>query len=547
MHIARVGAVFSVVFMMVAVTANCGSSKSGSGFDSGDNTSGNGNGGEGGLGFGNQDGGEGGTVVVDKCHVPPDSATGNAGSCTTPAAPPNSFTPVLKWKWADPDPDSIGVWTIPLVANFTDDDGNGEVNLCDIPDVIVETAGTGEFSRSGKLYMLSGKDGSVESTFGGTTVDGDATPALADLDGDKVPEVIAVDQPGHIIIFDNKGAVKWTGDIAQASSNEQASCGAVGVYDLDADGTPEIIYGFEVFDNHGKHKWNAPTPTNTAYWCPTTSAADLDGDGKLEVIFGNSAYHQDGTVYWTLPGGVAPAAPQIANLDSDPLPEILLAREDGILVLENDGTVKFGPVNAFPGDDLTTVCADKAAAIHDFDGDGVADLATSSCSHYGIFTIGATGITQKWAAPVDDTSGIASSTGFDFLGRGVADAVYGDQTSLFVYDGKTGANELTQSRSSGTIIEFPIVADVDNDSSADILVVSNDGSYPALQVFEDQEKRWIPTRRIWNQHAYSVSNVREDSTIPAVMPKSWQLLNTYRTNAEIENGGTCAPPVPSPR
>ena len=71
-----------------------------------------------------------------------------------------------------------------------------------------------------------------------------------------------------------------------------------------------------------------------------------------------------------------------------------------------------------------------------------------------------------------------------FWGRGIADAVYGDQVSLFVYDGKTGANELTQSRSSGTIIEFPIVADVDNDSSApDILVVSNDGSYPALQVF----------------------------------------------------------------
>jgi hypothetical protein len=209
--------------------------------------------------------------------------------------------------------------------------------------------------------------------------------------------------------------------------------------------------------------------------------------------------------------------------------------------------VKFGPVNAFPSDGLSVVCADKAAAIHDFDGDGHADLATSSCEHYGIFTVGATGLTQKWAAPVNDNSGIASSTGFDFLGRGIADAVYGDQVSLLVYDGKTGANELTQARSSGTIIEFPIVADVDNDSSADILVVSNGGGYPALQVFEDQEKRWIPTRRIWNQHAYHVTNVREDGTIPQHMQNSWQQLNTFRTNAEIENGGTCAPPVPTPR
>jgi len=151
-----------------------------------------------------------------------------------------------------------------------------------------------------------------------------------------------------------------------------------------------------------------------------------------------------------------------------------------------------------------------------------------------------------WSNAVDDTSGIAASTGFDFLGRGIADAVYGDQVSLLVYDGKTGSIELQQSRSSGTIIEYPIVADVDNDGSADILVVSNNGSSPALQVFQDSQKRWIPTRRIWNQHAYHVTNVREDGTIPQTMGNNWKLLNTFRTNSEIQNGGDCAPPPPNP-
>ncbi|MEO8874891.1 MAG: VCBS repeat-containing protein, partial [Polyangiaceae bacterium] len=415
-------------------------------------------------------------------------------------------------------------------------------NLCDIPDVVIATAGSGELSKTGHLYMLGGKDGALESTFSDTVIDGDANPAIADLDGDKVPEVIAIDAPGHVLIFDNKGAVKFTGDVSQASSMMHASCSAISVYDLDADGIPEIIYGFEVFDNKGKHKWSMPVSNDEDdYWCPTATAADLDNDGKLELIFGNAAYHSDGSVYWTLPGKPV-AAPQVANLDADSDPEILIARQDGILVLENDGTVKFGPVQPFdPG--VSPTCWDKPAAIHDFDGDGHADLATSSCSHYGVFKIGATGLTQLWLTPVDDSSGIASSTAFDFLGRGTADAVYGDQNSLLVYDGKNGTNELKQSRSSGTIIEYPIVADVDNDNSADILVVSNNGSYPALQVFQDADKRWIPTRRIWNQHAYHVTNVREDGTIPKVMPKSWQLLNTFRTNAEIENGGTCAPPV----
>ena len=229
------------------------------------------------------------------------------------------------------------------------------------------------------------------------------------------------------------------------------------------------------------------------------------------MIFGNAAYHHDGTQYWSI-GGV-PGDPQVGNLDSDPDPEILVTRQDGILVLEHDGVVKFGPVQPFdPG--VNPLCWNKPAAIHDFDGDGHADLAISSCNTYGIFTVGASGLNKLWSSPVNDSSGIASSTGFDFLGRGIADAVYGDQVALYVYDGKTGASELQQARASRTIIEYPIVADIDNDGSADILVVSNAGSYPALQVFQDAQKRWIPTRRDLEPARVHVTNVREDGTIP---------------------------------
>ena len=142
---------------------------------------------------------------------------------------------------------------------------------------------------------------------------------------------------------------KWTGDIAMASTNEQASCGAIAVFDLDADGTPEIIYGFEVFDNHGKlqverahadeHRLLVPGD----YSCGSRRRRQARGDLRQQRV---SPRRQLFT--GRCPECVAPAAPQMANLDSDPLPEIfaLSAREDGITVLENDGTVKFGPVNA---------------------------------------------------------------------------------------------------------------------------------------------------------------------------------------------------------
>ena len=100
----------------------------------------------------------------------------------------------------------------------------------------------------------------------------------------------------------------------------------------------------------------------------------------------------------------------------------------------------------------------------------------------------------------------------------------------------------TGKRGSWTAIEFPSVADVDNDGSAEILVV-NVSMAPTLQVIADAGDRWIPARRIWNQHAYHITNVREDGTIPQVQEPSWQGLNTFRTQAQItENGTACLPP-----
>jgi hypothetical protein len=101
-------------------------------------------------------------------------------------------------------------------------------------------------------------------------------------------------------------------------------------------------------------------------------------------------------------------------------------------------------------------------------------------------------------------------------------------------------------RSSATQTENPVVADVDNDGSAEIVVVSNEGygdpmPEPPLQVFRDKEDRWIQARRIWNQHTYHVTNVREDSTIPQFEPPHWEQLNTFRTQAQIEGGDVCKP------
>jgi hypothetical protein len=224
---------------------------------------------------------------------------------------------------------------------------------------------------------------------------------------------------------------------------------------------------------------------------------------------------------------------------------VYLATADGISVIEHDGKVKFGPVR--PTDPNPSArCWGKPGVIHDFDGDGKADMATGSCTDYSVYLLTSTA-TPKWSAPVVDQSGLATGTAFDFLGDGVADAIYADETQIYVYEGSTGKLELSSPRSSGTLIEYPVVADVDNDGSAEIVVVSNyllGGAGPTVTVLKDAQDRWIQSRRIWNQHAYHVTNVREDGTIPKTPKKNFQLLNTFRTNSQIGKSGDCDPNVP---
>ncbi len=471
-----------------------------------------------------------GPPPTPSCKVVDDmDAIGECGD----QAPPDSFEPDVQWSWTG-QPPYVQSIVIPLVANLTDDDGNGEIDLCDVPDVIVNAfADYGVWDAY--LFALDGETGTVHWQ-SEALVDGSVTPALGDIDGDLLPEIVAREHlTNNIIAFEHDGSVKWIG----APWNDYGF-GAIALADLDNDGNVEIIAGNVVYDSTGLVLVTLPDTAGYAGFGNATAAADLDGDGDLEVVLGRSAYHHDGTLLY-MQSAINPAYPQIANLDDDPQPEVLLQNENGISMLEHDGSIKF--MNQRPtGDPASVNSWMRPSTVHDFDGDNVSEFAVSSSSHYVVYERDATIV---WSASVLDSTGIAAGTAFDFLGDGVAEAMYADETQFFIYDG-TGTPLLTVPRSSGTIIEYPVVADIDNDGSAEILVVSNESfvgnqTAPLIQAIRDVQDRWIQPRRIWNQHTYHVTNVREDGTIPQFEPPSWASLNTYRTNAQIENGGVCKP------
>jgi hypothetical protein len=137
-----------------------------------------------------------------------------------------------------------------------------------------------------------------------------------------------------------------------------------------------------------------------------------------------------------------------------------------------------------------------------------------------------------WSISTDETSsGATASSVFDFDGDGAAEVVYGDELALWVLDGKTGQVMLEDTNhTSGTVHEYPIIADVDGDGSAEILMTNSDAQSGLYLVGEDNNN-WVGARFQWNQHAYNIVNVLPNLGIPQAPASNWPDYNNYRQGA----------------
>jgi hypothetical protein len=265
--------------------------------------------------------------------------------------------------------------------------------------------------------------------------------------------------------------------------------------------------------------------------------SDVNLDGSPDVVAGNTVYRADGTIQAqaTPPDGYT----AVGNFDADTEAEIVLVANGNVYLFNHDMTLKWGPV-AIPGGGIG-----GPPTIADFDGDGQAEIGLAGATQYAVFDANGT---VKWQKDIQDgSSGVTGSSAFDFDSDGLAEVIYGDQYNLYVLKGSDGSVLFETPKSSCTWYEYPLVADVDSDSHAEILGVANNncGFGAARGVYLWGDPTWVDTRDVWNQHTYHITNVGQDGSIPINEPVNWLTsgLNNFRLNAYLPGEG---PSIPEP-
>lgn len=369
--------------------------------------------------------------------------------------------------------------------------------------------------------------------------------AIGDLDRNGLKEIIVVASdfsgtpfPCQIFNFEYDGASsfieKWRSD---AGAFEPAfidrPCFSPQITDFDGDGIAEVFVVNKIFDGlTGQMLVNTNDPAyigrafNTQFFHQFTLAEDILPDNACsdcpgtELIAGGSIYsihidranpinsRIDQRVQCNKPVDGFTAC---ADVDLDGDLDIVLSHgtshnQAEIIVWEGQTGELLAPIHQFRSERGYV----GIATIDDFDNDGEINIAVTGSHSFNNLEFSNGQIIEEWTNHTSDFSGYTSCISFDFNSDGVKELVYRDQTDFFILSGLDGEIHFQDRCVSGTASEYPVVVDVDNDSSAEILCSCRD----QLIAYGSVNGSWVDTRPVWNQRNFFNTHINDDLTIP---------------------------------
>ncbi|MEM7244178.1 MAG: FG-GAP-like repeat-containing protein, partial [Acidobacteriota bacterium] len=412
-------------------------------------------------------------------------------------------------------------------------------------DTLAETA----ITEGNDLFIYNLEDCSLLQALmlGGNPQDRDGGAVFGDVDSNGTPDIFVQadaeierwewDGAAFVRIFRTTGvhALPIPGSGELGSYRE-----GLMLVDLNEDGSPEVLprigRPIDAITGTVYAGMNAGVPAYSrgAGQGMTAFAREAEpGNGKTEMVAGAFLYDFDfATETWNVVRQAAGRSDlfrshaSVADLDDDGDVDALIVDQGTGEVwawdLQTD-TILAGPQDFGGGEGST-------ATIANFDDDAAPEIAFINNADLFIFddiVTDPTLATTLWTVGHADPSGNTQLTSFDFDGDTVLEVAYRDTSELRVFRGSDGTTLFASgagSCTSATGYEHPIVADVNDDGSAE-LVVACDGFVAVYQSGTDLP--WLPARQSWNQGQYQITNQYDDLRIPQEMTDNYLVFNDY--------------------
>ncbi|BDS13970.1 M43 family zinc metalloprotease [Aureispira anguillae] len=442
------------------------------------------------------------------------------GNACTDSFPSGTFSIQQAWQSSH----NVTNWGL-SVAGDIDNDGQTEIV---------------GFRSDGAGIAVNGQTGALKYSYNhNNPTQSNGYPAIANLDNDPEAEIV-IRQNNDLRVYEHDGTLKWS-----VTTTIDLGDNTIGIYDFNADGIPEIVYGRRIYSSINGAllvTGNGARGKNTHYSGGLVLAADIidvndcagnpDCNG-LELIAGPHVYSVNIVSYTNtalnsisiqkVMAGYGDGYTSVADFDKNGTLDIVVAGFDsttnqkGVYVWNPKTQALVRPFWAYTTGNRPI----GRPNIGDFDGDGALEIAVEAArAGGGRLHVLDNNMSILWSTNNNDASGATGCTSFDFNNDGQKEIIYRDQANLYIINGSNGAIMSSNNCSSGTVVEYPIVADVDNDGQAEI--VCHCGGTPSvvnvarITVFESNSTPWMPARSVWNQHAYAYTNINDDLTIPRV-------------------------------